>query len=76
MEWTEEGIRTYVDDQTILRVDFDQSFWERGEFPEWAENPWSAGETAAPFDEEFFLVRYNHNSREEKRDSSTSQLRS
>ncbi|ORX58884.1 concanavalin A-like lectin/glucanase [Hesseltinella vesiculosa] len=56
LEWSEEGLHTTVDNQTILRVDFDQPFWDRGRFPAWSMNPWTAGAIAAPFDEEFYLI--------------------
>ncbi|KAI8140183.1 concanavalin A-like lectin/glucanase domain-containing protein [Fennellomyces sp. T-0311] len=56
LEWSEDGLRTYVDNKTILLVDFDQSFYERGNFPEWAANPWSSGDISAPFDQEFHLI--------------------
>lgn len=56
MEWTEEGIRTYIDGDTILQVDFDKTSWNRGQFPESSMNPWEGGDISAPFDQEFYLV--------------------
>lgn len=56
LEWTKEGLRTYVDDQTILQVDFDKTSWERGQFKKPTMNPWKGGDISAPFDEEFYLV--------------------
>ncbi|KAI9312954.1 concanavalin A-like lectin/glucanase domain-containing protein [Dichotomocladium elegans] len=56
MEWSEEGLRTYVDDITILLVNFDQSFWDRGGFPETMMNPWRGSHISAPFDQEFYLI--------------------
>ncbi|KAI8063791.1 concanavalin A-like lectin/glucanase domain-containing protein [Gongronella butleri] len=56
LEWNEEGLRTSVDNETILQVDFDRSFWERGKFPRWSMNPWEGGSIGAPFDEEFYLI--------------------
>jgi beta-glucanase (GH16 family) len=56
LEWNEEGLRTTIDNKTVLQVDFDHSFWQRGAFPEWCANPWKAGSIGAPFDEEFYLI--------------------
>ncbi|KAI9496870.1 concanavalin A-like lectin/glucanase domain-containing protein [Zychaea mexicana] len=56
LEWSEDGLRTYIDDETVLLVDFDKSFYERGAFPEWSMNPWASGDINAPFDQEFYLV--------------------
>jgi beta-glucanase (GH16 family) len=56
LEWTEEGIRTYVDGTTILQVDFDKTAWNRGQFSKSTMNPWEGGDISAPFDQEFYLV--------------------
>ncbi|CAO3684359.1 unnamed protein product [Rhizopus stolonifer] len=57
MEWSKEGIRTYVDQETVLEVDFDKSAWERGGFDEKTTmNPWKGGDISAPFDQEFYLI--------------------
>ncbi|KAM3587176.1 Binding Protein (BGBP) [Umbelopsis sp. WA50703] len=56
LEWNEDGLRTYVDNTTMLSVNFDQSFWERGKFPKWATNPWKGAGITAPFDQEFYLI--------------------
>ena len=56
MEWSEEGIRTYVDSNTILEVDFDQTSWEKGKLDKNVMNPWKGGDIAAPFDQEFYLI--------------------
>ncbi|KAI8093299.1 concanavalin A-like lectin/glucanase domain-containing protein [Halteromyces radiatus] len=56
LEWNEEGLRTTIDNITVLQVDFDQTFWTRGEFPDWSMNPWKQGGIGAPFDEEFYLI--------------------
>ncbi|KAI8990013.1 concanavalin A-like lectin/glucanase domain-containing protein [Pilobolus umbonatus] len=56
LEWTKDGLRTYVDDQTVLSVDFNMPFWDRGQFPKSTMNPWRGGEISAPFDEEFYLI--------------------
>ncbi|EPB91375.1 hypothetical protein HMPREF1544_01696 [Mucor circinelloides 1006PhL] len=56
LEWTKEGLRTYVDDDTILQVDFDKTSWQRGEFTKPTMNPWKGGDISAPFDQEFYLI--------------------
>ncbi|KAI8078495.1 concanavalin A-like lectin/glucanase domain-containing protein [Thamnidium elegans] len=56
MEWTKEGLRTYIDDETLLQVDFDKTAWSRGEFTRPTLNPWKGGDISAPFDQEFYLV--------------------
>lgn len=56
LEWTKVGLRTYVDEKTILQVDFDKTAWERGEFTKPTMNPWRGGDISAPFDQEFYLV--------------------
>ncbi|KAG2203113.1 hypothetical protein INT47_004920, partial [Mucor saturninus] len=56
MEWNSEGLRTYVDDTTVLTVDFDQTAWQRGQFTKPTLNPWKGGDISAPFDQEFYLV--------------------
>jgi beta-glucanase (GH16 family) len=58
LEWTKEGLRTYVDEKTILQVDFDKPAWDRGEFTKPTMNPWRGGDISAPFDQEFYLVNY------------------
>ncbi|CEI90635.1 hypothetical protein RMCBS344292_04953 [Rhizopus microsporus] len=60
LEWTKEGLRTYVDKQTVLEVDFDKTAWERGMFDEKTTmNPWKGGDISAPFDQEFYLQIIN-----------------
>ncbi|CEP13881.1 hypothetical protein [Parasitella parasitica] len=56
LEWTKEGLRTYVDEDTILQVDFDRTSWQRGEFTKPTMNPWKGGDISAPFDQEFYLI--------------------
>ncbi|KAI8053111.1 concanavalin A-like lectin/glucanase domain-containing protein [Gilbertella persicaria] len=56
LEWSEEGIRTYVDGNTLLQVDFDKTAWERGQFSSPTMNPWKSGDISAPFDQEFYLI--------------------
>lgn len=41
-----------------MSVDFDQSFWERGEYNRMSgiDNPWAGRPNSAPFDSGFYLV--------------------
>lgn len=54
--WNEEKLYTYIDsdDNRILEVDFTQPFFEKGGFSGF--NPWEGASTAAPFDQEFYLI--------------------
>jgi len=57
LEWTEEGLFTYIDDpgNKVLEVDFtEESFWERGGFT--GNNPWRGQPNAAPFNKDFYLI--------------------
>ncbi|RKO85519.1 concanavalin A-like lectin/glucanase domain-containing protein [Blyttiomyces helicus] len=54
LEWTEDGITTFVDNSTVLNVQFND-FWTFGNFPSNLNNPWE-GSNAAPFDQEFYLL--------------------
>ncbi|KAG0282419.1 hypothetical protein BGZ96_000490, partial [Linnemannia gamsii] len=53
LDWTPEGINTYVDGKLLLNVTFDDMF-KKGKFPPWVENLWETS-NAAPFDQEFYL---------------------
>lgn len=57
MEWTEDGLFTYIDsvENKVLEVDFTQeSFWSRGGFSGY--NPWQDQPNAAPFNQDFYLI--------------------
>jgi len=68
LEWTDKYITTYIDNRvsTNMLVDFTQSFWTRGQFPQYWQNgttpqkinnPWFSSESnAAPFDQSFYLI--------------------
>ncbi|KAL9583005.1 MAG: hypothetical protein Q9212_002969 [Teloschistes hypoglaucus] len=65
MEWSEKYIFTYIDTRLlqVLYTNFDQSLWERGQFPLSDSNgtrltdPWSqTGNKATPFDQPFYLI--------------------
>jgi hypothetical protein len=71
LEWTDSFIKAYVDSRLTAMLDFkiqgsgSKSFWDRGNFPEVAQNgsgqvavqdPYS-GSSAAPFDQgDFFFI--------------------
>ena len=57
--WNETYIGTYLDEEsnTVLSVQINESFWERGGWtsPPW-NNPWRGRGRSAPFDRRFFLI--------------------
>ncbi|KAG0278786.1 hypothetical protein BGZ95_003184, partial [Linnemannia exigua] len=55
LDWTAQGIKTYVDGKLLLNVPFDNSMFSKGKFPPWVENLW-ASSNAAPFDQEFYMI--------------------
>jgi beta-glucanase (GH16 family) len=65
LEWSETYLFTYVDNRIgqVLYVDFDQPFWQQGQFPlsdgngSMLVNPWnSTGRDSSPFDQDFYLI--------------------
>lgn len=68
LEWSPDFLWTYVDKRTARIIDlrFDQSFWQRGNFPSTIlnntaapvvlQNPWADSGNSAPFDKAFYLV--------------------
>ncbi|KAF9541998.1 hypothetical protein EC957_002501 [Mortierella hygrophila] len=54
LDWTPQGIKTFVDGNVLLDVPFNNMF-EKGQFPPWVENLWE-NSNAAPFDQEFYLI--------------------
>ncbi|KAF9136454.1 hypothetical protein BGX30_011175 [Mortierella sp. GBA39] len=54
LDWTPQGIKTFVDGNLLLDVPFDNMF-KKGQFPPWVENLWE-NSNAAPFDQEFYLI--------------------
>ena len=65
LEWSEKYLFTYIDTRLlqVLYTNFDQSLWERGQFPLSDSNgtrlvdPWSGtGIDSTPFDQEFYLI--------------------
>lgn len=59
MEWTPNGIRTYVD-KVLTQVDYFKfpatGFWNLGQFASNLVNPWFGGSKATPFDQDFYLI--------------------
>jgi len=53
LEWTENTIKTYIDNQPILSVDPGSSFWNYGHFG--GGNIWGSNKMA-PFDQPFYLI--------------------
>nr|XP_039269968.1 beta-1,3-glucan-binding protein-like [Styela clava] len=60
VDWTDEYIDFYVDDDLLRRVDPGSSgFWNYGDFGTSApgsDNPWENGNKMTPFDQEFYLL--------------------
>lgn len=57
LEWTENGIKTFIDNTPAMDVDMTNSnFWDFGEFPEGMDNPWQYNSKMAPFDQEFYII--------------------
>jgi hypothetical protein len=54
LEWTEDYLRTYVDNDQILNVDVGAGFWAKGGFN--GDNIWAGHGKSAPFDQPFFLM--------------------
>jgi beta-glucanase (GH16 family) len=56
--WDEKKLYTYFDkpENVVLSVDFDKSFFERGQFPASFANPWAGEPNSAPFNREFYIV--------------------
>ena len=56
--WNETYIGTYIDreDQVVLNVPINQSFWELGGWGTSRQNPWQGRGNAAPFDSEMYLI--------------------
>eukprot|EP01098_Paradermamoeba_levis_P008399 TRINITY_DN3483_c0_g1_i2.p1 TRINITY_DN3483_c0_g1~~TRINITY_DN3483_c0_g1_i2.p1 ORF type:complete len:390 (+),score=103.59 TRINITY_DN3483_c0_g1_i2:83-1252(+) len=58
LTWSSKGITIYIDDPSnvVLSVPFNESFWQKGNFPSVYDNPWAGRPNAAPFDQEFYLL--------------------
>lgn len=64
LEWTPEGIYTWERSPVhkVFAYKFKEDFWTKGTFPTATSNgtvlhnPWPQNSTAAPFDQEFFLI--------------------
>jgi beta-glucanase (GH16 family) len=58
MYWSNYTLYTYLDtdSQRVLSVNFDQSFWDRGGWPDNLNNPWQGRPNSAPFDQKFYVL--------------------
>ncbi|KAI0315683.1 glycoside hydrolase family 16 protein [Amylostereum chailletii] len=67
LEWTEKFLRIYVDSRLthMLNLQFNEPFFERGDFPASVSNasqeiilnnPWVGRGNSAPFDQPFYLI--------------------
>ncbi|ETS78403.1 hypothetical protein PFICI_10465 [Pestalotiopsis fici W106-1] len=65
LEWSEKYLFTYVNSRLlqVLYTNFDESLWDRGNFPTSdsngtrIDNPWaSSADESAPFDQKFYLI--------------------
>lgn len=59
LEWTPNGIRTYVDQQLTQIAYFkfrSEGFWSFGDFATNLINPWFGGSKSTPFDQDFYLI--------------------
>ncbi|ESO82445.1 hypothetical protein LOTGIDRAFT_170077, partial [Lottia gigantea] len=58
VEWTEDYIKCFVDDEMTLNVEPDEGgFWKFGEFEKNnMVNPWRYASKMAPFDQEFYII--------------------
>ncbi|KAI8852775.1 concanavalin A-like lectin/glucanase domain-containing protein [Chytridium lagenaria] len=55
--WTPESIITYIDDPSNIVLNVPLSdFYAKGKFPAGTADPWANGCSAAPFDQEFYLI--------------------
>jgi len=56
--WTEDRITTYIDREqnVVLDVKIDESFWKKGDFPESMNNPWKGEPNNAPFNKDFYII--------------------
>lgn len=65
VEWSEKYLFTYVNSRLlqVLYANFDESLWDRGNFPTSdsngtrVDNPWASSDhNSAPFDQKFYLI--------------------
>jgi len=67
LEWSPDFMRIYVDTRLhyMFTLKVDQTFWQRGQFPDVVQNgteyvalqnPWINGTNSAPFDKPFYLI--------------------
>lgn len=57
LEWSETGIKTTFDGETVLDMTFDDGMWQKGNFPPNMSNPWQyETEKSAPFNQEMYII--------------------
>ncbi|CAG5128871.1 unnamed protein product [Candidula unifasciata] len=54
LDWNQDHLITYVDNNRIVDVEVGAGFWQKGGFS--GSNPWAGGGHSAPFDQPFFLM--------------------
>jgi len=56
LEWTPDYIRSTVDGNEIMYISMSPPFFDRGDYPPGADNPWRNGGPNAPFDQEYYVI--------------------
>ena len=59
LDWDEDGLRFYIDDELLQDVGTDDGYWKRGKFGDHLpdeNNVWAGSNPDAPFDQEFYLI--------------------
>lgn len=54
LDWTEDHIQVFVDNENMMNIPIWESFWQKGGFG--GHNIWAQGSKAAPFDQPFYLI--------------------
>ncbi|KAI9291307.1 lipopolysaccharide and beta-1,3-glucan binding protein [Neoconidiobolus thromboides FSU 785] len=56
LEWNPTSIVSRVDNNIVLNLPIQNSFWSKGQFPGSLNNPWQNQPNSAPFNQEFYLI--------------------
>jgi hypothetical protein len=54
LDWTQDHLKTFIDNQQIMDVEVGSGFWAKGGFS--GGNIWAGHGKSAPFDQDFFLM--------------------
>ncbi|CAG5128870.1 unnamed protein product, partial [Candidula unifasciata] len=54
LDWTQDHLKTFIDNQLILDAEVGAGFWQKGGFS--GSNPWAGGGHSAPFDRPFYMI--------------------